>query len=72
MNTFIRGIDCITSTYFSTSSGVARDISSDSATSLSFYSSFNLEDSFSLADLKYSLKFMATKSLASSSVRIFK
>ena len=64
--------DCMISTYFSTSSGVVRKIYSDLETFLRFYFSFSLENNFSLVDLKYSLKFMATKSFTSSSGKVFK
>ena len=60
------------STYFSTSPDVLRKKKSDLATFLRFSSSFSLEDTFSLVDSKYSLKFMAsTKSFTSSTVKIF-
>ena len=36
------------------------------------FSSLSLEHNFSLVGLKYSLKFMATKSFTSSSIKIFK
>ena len=61
MYRIIRRIDCI---YLSTSSGNVKVIWSDLATFLRFC--------FSLIDLKYSLKLMATKSFTSSSAKNFK
>ena len=61
--------DC---TCFSTSSSVFREIWRNLATFLRFCFSFSLEYNFSFADLKYSLKFMATKCFTSSSVKTLK
>ena len=52
-------------------SGLFREILSNSATYLRLSPSFSLENNFSLVDLKYSPKFMTTKSFPSSSVKIF-
>ena len=54
-----------------TSSSVVREKASDLATFVIFVSSVSLEYNFSLADLKYSLKFLATKSFTSLSLKIF-
>ena len=64
------GLDCIISTYFSTSSDVVGKIKQFSTFCKILFLT-TLEYTFRFIDLRYSSNFMTTKSFTSSSVKIF-